>query len=313
MRRAASILAVGLTIGCAQGSPPDLEKQPPSDDSGMGPVPEGYTRFVTTPRKLAPGEEVMLNEWVTAPEEADVDIVDVKGEVATTLHHFVLYSVTTAEEVGTVRPWQETDQLTLGLRMAGAFGKEALGSYHFPPDVVLRVSAGRSLMANVHYINASTEPVTGHAWIDVKLAKPSPNAKVAGMVTSLDTTLSLPPHAQSSYDVTCVVAEDIGLIAWANHMHELGSAVDTELVRADGTKVDVRRDPTWSPEWVFDPPFSTWPVESPLLLRAGDTLHTRCTWNNTEAGAVAFPREMCLGFGFFIGPKDLTCLAGKWL
>jgi hypothetical protein len=256
---------------------------------------------------------VILNEWVVAPADADLDVVDVKGELAPDLHHFILYSVTSDEPVGTVRPWQDSDQLTLGLRMVGAFGKEAQGSYKLPPGVVYRITSGRSLMANVHYINTSSQPITGHAYIDVKLAAPAPNDKVAGMVTSLDIALSLPPHGQSSHDVTCVVAEDIGLIAWANHMHELGTTIATEVVRADGTTLDIRRDPAWRPEWVFDPPFATWPLESPFLLHAGDTVHTRCTWNNTTADTVAFPREMCLGLGFFIGPKDLTCLGGNWL
>ena len=58
-------------------------------------------------------------------------------------------------------------------------------------------------------------------------------------------------------------------------------------------------------------------MSAPFVLRAGDTLHTHCTWNNTTSSALAFPTEMCVGMGVFLPPggtdgQDIYCVDRQW-
>jgi hypothetical protein len=48
----------------------------------------------------------------------------------------------------------------------------------------------------------------------------------------------------------------------------------------------------------FNAVFSTWSAEAPFVLHAGDTIRTRCDWQNSTTGTMTFPREMCIGVGF---------------
>lgn len=305
LKSALGVLVLGLAAGGCAGAAPTPEPEP-------GAVPEGYTRFVTSPVELSPGEEIIVNEWLSLPSGEDLDVLDVRGEESPLLHHFILYSTTDAKPVGTTRPWQDSDQITLGVRLLGGFGSEAVGSYRPPSGIVFRLMEGRSMLANVHYLNTSSDTVVTHAQVDVKLGPPSPDNQVAGMFITLDPFVSLPPQAETSLDVSCVVQHDIGLFSWANHMHELGTSVYSEVLREGEKPTDLRRDPTWDAEWAFNPRFVSWPPEAPLMLHAGDTVHTHCVFQNPGAEAVSFPHEMCLGLGFFVGDKDVTCLSGSW-
>lgn len=312
MLRRASILAVCLTVGCASGSSLG-EDEPSSHVPDPAAVPEGYTRFVMTPRELGPGEEVIVNEWIAPAQDVDVDIADIHDDTLTNLHHLVVYSSIIDAAVGSIRVAQYDDQLALDLRFLGGFGKEAQNAFHLPQGVVFRVNAGRALLANLHYLNTSSEKVLARAWVDLKLVEASPTAKTAALLAVSDIGLSLPPHAASSLDVACTMDEDVGLIGWANHMHELGTAARSDVLRQDGTVEGLRDDDTWQPEWALDSQYTRWPLEAPLPVRKGDTLRTHCEWQNPGADKVTFPREMCLGFAFFVGQKDLLCSSGKWL
>jgi hypothetical protein len=95
-------------------------------------------------------------------------------------------------------------------------------------------------------------------------------------------------------------------------MHDLGIKIDTEIIHADGTAEDLQRDKTWAYEWQFNPPRRRWTVDAPYVLKAGDTLHTTCTWNNTTSDMITFPREMCVAAGFIRADKDVVCVDGTW-
>ncbi|MFT3766718.1 MAG: hypothetical protein QM820_14570 [Minicystis sp.] len=256
---------------------------------------------------------IILHEWLAPPLDADVDILDVRGQTSALLHHFVLYSTTDEEPVGTKRPPEDSDRITLGLRFCGGVGGDSQGALQLPDGVVFRLAKGRSLITNVHYINTSAKAVVGRGWIDVKLAPAAPERKPAGMFTSVEPAIAVAPHAESTLDVSCTMQHDVNLIAWTNHMHELGASVFTEVERTSGTIEEIRRDDAWQYEWALDPQFTQWPLKKPFKLHAGDVVHTRCVWNNPGPDLITFPREMCLGLGFFVGPKDVTCSSGKWL
>ena len=67
----------------------------------------------------------------------------------------------------------------------------------------------------------------------------------------------------------------------------------------------------------FNPTFSRWTVDAPFVIHTGDTIRTTCNWDNSTAGALKFPREMCLGVGFALAtganPTAPICAGGTWI
>jgi hypothetical protein len=299
-----SLVACGGTEGGETSPPEDVGFDPPE-------VEPGYTRFRPDPIDVAPGEEGVWCQWVAGPSEVTQDVVDVMGEQSEIGHHAVLYATTLHEPVGTIRPCKDEDQFQI--RFLGGVGGEGSTAVKLPPGTVFRLEAGRSLMINTHYLNATGKAAKGESVVDVKLTEVNPDNQVAAFFTNVDTAIDLPPHEESSLEVSCTLEHDIELLLWSNHMHALGAKALSTIVFSDGSSEELRRDDHWEYEWAFNPQWASWSAGAPLALAAGDKIVTSCTWQNTGSEAAKFPTEMCIGLGFFLGEKDVTCLAGSWI
>jgi hypothetical protein len=296
-----------FVAACAQGS----ELPPVPADFDPPPVPEGYTRYLTPPIDLLPGEEVLVNQWIAGAVGADMDVIDVRGGQSRPGHHVVLYATTDVEPAGTTRPLNAEDQLHM--RVIGAIGGEGAEAYKLPDGVVFRMEKGRGVVANVHYTNASSQPAVGRSYVDLKLAPASPDRKVASFFANAALTFSVPPHGDFEVTASCTLSHDLDVLLFANHMHDLGVSARTVIERPGGEEFELHRDDTWQRDWEFSPPMAHFSPKAPFTLHAGETMHTRCTWKNPGATAVEFPTEMCSGFGFFLGDKDALCADGSWV
>lgn len=311
-----AVSSLGLLAGC--GSDVGNGASPATDSTrdgnshvhpttgGQRPAPlAGYQRFEAKPTPVGPGETSMIAQWVAPAFDRDVDVLDIRGWQSSVGHHAVLFGTVDVQPVGTEREWQNQDQLTA--RFIGGSGGEAGGQIKLPEGVVTRIPKGFGLMMQIHYMNTSRKEVMGESIVDVKLADASPERRVASFFTSTTLNFELAPQAKTAVDVTCKLKQDIPLLMFANHQHHLGTRVYTEQIHPDGTRVDVKRDEQWNYEWAFNPNFSHRPIDSPFMLKAGNTLHTRCEWMNTGTTAVKFPDEMCVFVGFFLGEEDILC------
>jgi hypothetical protein len=299
-------ILVALTLGLAACGNADVEPDKPGTESGP---PAGYTRFEPQPIDMEAGEEVVYCQFVAPPAEADVDIIDITGEQGFPGHHAILFATSANEPVGTSRPCTDQDQVDQ--KLLGGVGGEG-ASDAFPEGAVIRLKKGQSLVMNVHYLNTSDKKVTGHSRLDVKFAPPSPDRPQASFFTNGTYQFALAPHSESTAEAKCVLAHDVQFLDFANHMHDLGVDIDTKLIHADGTVELLQRDESWQYEWQFNPPRKQWSVAAPRVMKAGDTLHTTCSWKNTTAEMITFPREMCISVGFILSDKDVNCVDGAW-
>ncbi len=137
------------------------------------------------------------------------------------------------------------------------------------------------------------------------------------MFVNLNLGFDLPANGQTTSAIDCVAKSDLQIIMMSNHMHEHGTNASTEVVHADGTVESLHVDDSWTFDMQFNPTYSHWAVDSPFVLRTGDTIRTSCTWDNTTPNEMKFPREMCLGVGFALSTSaDATvpiCLNGLWV
>lgn len=269
--------------------------------------PEGYVRFRTAPIEVGPGESGLWIQWVAPPMDQDMDIVDIQGTQSAGGHHAVLMSTGEAQEVGFTRDWENADQLSIHLY--GGVGGPDGDAINLPDGVMFRVPAGMALAIQTHYLNTSDEPILGESALDVKMVEASDDHVVASQFTMTTLGIEIEP-GENFVETSCELPRDVELVMWANHMHEHGVRARSDLTVAG--KVDVvKDDPVWNYEWSTNPNFASRDAGDALVLPAGSTLRTECTWINTSSDTVRFPDEMCVFFAYYLGTEDLYCVDGR--
>jgi hypothetical protein len=327
---AAMLMAFSL-FAC--GSDPD---SPGSSESELGfnppAAPEGYQRFkATTVPGIQPGKDVTYCQYVMAPTDRDLDVLDVGGYQSKWGHHAVVFSYTGdgTQQVGASTPCMGsefnvgggaggTNLRSLQGTFLGGIGGEGGTGRQLPEGVAFRLKAGQGVMLNIHYINTGQTPMDGDAVVDIKFAEVDPKRTIAAMFINLNAGFNLEPRLKTDSSIDCVAQADVKFLMMANHMHEYGIHAKTEVVRAGTGAVELlKEDPQWTYEMQFNVEYNRWPLENPFVLRAGDTIRTTCSWTNSTDEKLGFPREMCLGVGFALATGDKptapACFQGRWV
>ena len=122
--------------------------------------------------------------------------------------------------------------------------------------------------------------------------------------------ISIPANSMGNSTGTCSTWKgqtDVHLLQTVPHMHKLGTHMKTVINRKAGG-MDV----------VTDRPFQftdqrAYPITD-LVVHAGDTLATTCTWQNTTAASVGFgtstTAEMCYNFVVYYPAHALDGVGG---
>lgn len=329
-------LAISSLPACGSGQGDQSPSSAAAATGAWNPpaVSEGFTRLVSpTVHDVKPGDDVTYCQYVMAPFDHDVDVLSVEGAQSKYGHHAVAFTYTPApgEEPGSNIQCMGTE-FSAGSGMAapsgsalsaggflGAVGGDAGKPTSFLPEgVAFRLKQGQGVLLNVHYLNTGSDTVDGNAVVDLKLADVDPTRKIASLFINFNGGFDLPPSTPTTSTVDCVAKSDVQIIGFSNHMHEFGTTASSQVLRADtGSVEELHDDPTWTYDMQFNPAFSNWSLDAPFVMHAGDTFRTSCTWNNTTANSMTFPREMCVGVGFALATGDNPtvpmCLNGTWI
>jgi len=284
---------------------------------GFQPPPPaaGYTRIVSPViTGIQPGADITVCQYVQAPLDRDIDILDAGGHQSRFGHHAIAFASAAPVPVGTSGRCTEQDNLSGSF--LGGTGGEGGGGVKLPEGVAFRLAKGNSIMLNVHFLNTGDKVVDGQSVVDFKFAEVEPGRKIASLFVNGNTTFKLGPNDKVQATAECPIARDIDFIMFTNHMHDYGTAATTHLQRASQVAAElVHEDPVWTYELQFKANYTQWTAIEPLHLVLGDKLITDCEWVNSSAEMVTFPREMCFGVGYFLtdgnGPAP-SCANGKW-
>lgn len=285
-----------------------------SSTSGPPPPRAGYERVVAPIITTEPGDDVMYCQYVVAPFDRDLDIIDMTGWQSEFGHHAVAYATPKNLPLGTSGPCTGEDNVTG--TFLGGIGGEAGGSVALPDGVAFRLPKGHSIMLNTHFLNVGKTTSHGESLLDIKFAEVDPSRKVASMFVNIEMGFRVPAGATHSTSTDCTFPRDMDFLMFSNHMHDYGTHASTQVTRAGASAPElVREDPTWTYEMQFNADYTLWELASPFRVRQGDTLRTECNWNNPTSGELKFPREMCVGVGFFLsdGTTSPVCVNGTWL
>lgn len=219
-------------------------------------------------------------------------------------HHAVMYYSVEPQEPGT-GDCGDMEKLRMVLG-----GTEE--SFDLPERVVTEVPTGVQLVINHHWINYGDEPARVQAMMVADPPMTDEELVVARSRAVVATDWELSPGEVTTATTDCVYEQDTPVVMTLGHEHQWGTHVRAEVVRADG-QIDMLFDHPFSPEMESNPRVFYYPVETPLMIRAGDAIRFTCEWMNDTAETVRFPREMCVFFSNTLGGDDGTCINGKWL
>ena len=164
----------------------------------------------------------------------------------------------------------------------------------FPDKVAALVPAGQGFRLQVHYLNATTSPISPTVTVTMKKAVAGSVTDHAGVFFFLNNNINIDPdNMPHSLSKTCTFPADVNVLLANSHMHK--HATDFLAKTAAGTTLFATQD--WS-----EPTPATF--APPLKLTAGTKVTFTCTWvNNTTMpltfGESAETNEMCIFNGQF--------------
>lgn len=310
---ASAALTLAASFGC--GSNGDASP-PPEDDAVFiegfhPPAVQANEVRVMAPlvAEIPAGADLTWCTYIANPFAREVDVVQSRGFQSTFGHHAILMEVAGAEpRLGQSHACTDAD-MTNARFLAG--GSDAAAQFKIPEGVAFRIKAASVLMVQTHWINTSSKPVVGQTVFNIGVAPPDGSRQAAQLFAAYTANVTLPPRGPARAKTECRIKEDIRLFALGGHAHEWGTHVRLSVDRAG--KRENLYDHRWEAHYQADPPLHYFDTHAPLKLNAGDVLHVECEYQNTTDAEIRFPREMCVGMGFYFpGTADIQCGDGHW-
>lgn len=285
-----SLLAV-LALACGEGggSSPDAA---PIDAVRVDAPPDPTiieTRSLTIgPVTVPPGGEdticVVLDLGNTAPRL----IRGVRTELTDGTHHVIV--TRSADAPSPVSP---CGPFAGGGVDAGVLfiAQQRAASMQYPTGAGLPIAAHQSIHLEMHYFNATTEPlaIAGTAYLD--LAEDTGALRPVRLLFTGSTALSIPAHGSATVTSSHGLPAGVDLFAVTAHTHRLGTRATVGLggqLLHDSTDWDEREVST------FDP----------ITVTAGQELALRCDYVNPTDQTVGFglsaTQEMCFLWAHYV-------------
>jgi hypothetical protein len=267
---------------------------------------EGQIRvFAPIVENIEPGADLTWCTYIANPFGGEVDVVQSRGYQSKSGHHALLMEVPGAEErLGQSHACTDAD-MTDARFLAG--GSDGAAQFKIPDGVGFRIKPASVLMVQSHWINTGSAPLRGQTVFNVKVAQPVATRQSAQLFAAFTLGVKLPARGPSKAHAECTVEQDLQFFAIGGHAHEYGKHVRLSV----GDKTIYDQD--WQPHFQSDPPLTYFEVDKPFVLHKGEVLNVDCDYVNTTDEEIRFPREMCVGEGFYFpGDADIHCGDGQW-
>jgi hypothetical protein len=295
----AALLAALAIMSCSSSTPA-------RDDVPVG-LSATALKVVIPPHRVEPGDSFECY-YTDITTDREVYANSSTGKQGPGGHHITLYYATVPQAPG---HHECIDAEMAEWRQVGAAGDaKGDGVVDLPPGVAVKIPAGKQIVVQTHYINATGKPADVEDEITVHLLAKEQVKRFAQGFVVVDGTFEIPPQASYSRTGTCTLKRDLDLLIALGHMHELGKHYRLEHLDANGKLLQTIIDQDWEVAFTSHPPTKRWTPDAPYRLAKGEKLRQTCTWNNTEKDKVLFPREMCLAFTMYLDDEGFfECVA----
>jgi hypothetical protein len=280
---------------------PGFEVEPPA---------EGQLQIATPILpEIAPGQDITLCTYLDYTAPADLDIVDYKGFQSDQGHHTILYGAAQTKPAGT---HECTEDDMFNVRYLGGGGTDAtVEAGVLPPGIAFRVRQGTQLMMVSHWINMTDVPVRAQAVYNLTAQAPSAAVEPGDLFTIVTTRISL-ESGRGTARAECLLGSDLSFFLIGGHAHEYATHVTISRQAPEG-EPQVVYDTSWAPDLIFDTPLDQYTKEEPYQMQAGDRVIVDCEYENTTGAPLAFPTEMCVGFGYYFpATREIDCVDSVW-
>jgi len=243
---------------------------------------------------------------------------------ARVLHHALLFEASSSYPA-TPQPCSGGGSVTWKLITGWAPGTKG---FELPPEAgfPLKTSGATHYVVQLHYSNPQGRPNEVDA-SGFDICTSAPRKFEADVLAFGIQQFTIPPTPRGAapYSKTCRVnaklvpsfpaspsLAGIRVIAAMPHMHTLGTAISTELLRggSESNIVDLGTVPAWdfnTQAWI---PLGD--SGAGVTIQSGDVIRSRCSWNNTTGSNVRFGErtqdEMCYSFSVYY-PKIKNLVA----
>jgi hypothetical protein len=293
----APVLFFAVACGGSDDDPAPTETPPPPPANGI--------QIALPEIEVAPSEEKQTCWYTTFDSDEPVWLSGYRAFQGKIGHHIIAFQ--TLENV----PDGTLVDCTSGAAMATwlplLLAQEVTG-LELPAGYGIRIPARAKLVFQMHYVNPSSSPVIARDYVNLNFADDQVNITGAAPFANSVLELDVPPE-ESTLKYRCTVPQQMNVFSVLGHMHEHGVAFSVSA-GAPGAQEIIYDYPVWDgPGFRDTPPVKTWPLESPLVLNAGDLVDVSCTWNNPTGSALGFPQEMCASLLWFY-PAEGTLVCG---
>jgi hypothetical protein len=166
----------------------------------------------------------------------------------------------------------------------------------FPEGMGIPVSEGHEIVARMHYLNTSSEPVTltpSYEWFTVD--EPTVEHLLGPFAWSFD-GFEIPPLSAHTVTGSCNTPRDMHIVNALPHMHALGTAFTAAY------KGGERDGELFLDSVGYDPDEGVLTQYVPAIdLSQGEGATFSCTWDNTYDKTITSglgDNEMCILFGY---------------
>jgi len=174
--------------------------------------------------------------------------------------------------------------------------------WSYPEGTGILVEAGRPLIMQMHYSNASDDPLDSTT-VNMDFSTEVDNELYARFFVNSD--IEIPP-GQSDHSETYSAkignyfgtSQPLTIMGLVPHMHKLGKSEYGKVVRADGSEECLMDVPRWDFNWQL-----MYMFEDPVVMQPDDKIHMECVFDSSDESSTVYwgdgtNDEMCL-FGVF--------------
>ena len=178
--------------------------------------------------------------------------------------------------------------------------------HSFPDGYGYPIKEGYEIVARMHYLNATSQPVTlspKYEWFTIDESK---IVQVLAPFAWGYNYFNIPPHATYTVSASCELPTGMNVLMAMPHMHRMGV----------GFNAGYRGGPYDGQDWLvskgYDPDKGVSQIFEPAVdLSQGDGATFSCTWNNTLDKPLVNgvgDNEMCILFGYAYPPEHAYTL-----
>lgn len=272
-----------------------------SSSGGDGPKPLVLS---VDPFTVAAGQEVTYCQTIYA-DNAHMDFRHVSSRMVEGSHHLILYR-DASSLVGQSPPPPGLSECTMETPRLYVYGaQEREHEVTLPEGIGGELEEDTIFILEVHFANASPQPVTAFAEVTIEPAPEGSVEQYSGILFYLNNDFQIP--ARAGFDgaptytegVVCPVPESVNVYRTQSHTHKRGLRVDGWLADPEGTeRQHIYKNEDWHA------PVSREFAAPGLAVAAGQTIKFECTWENETDATIGFgpsvEDEMCiLGLGYY--------------